>query len=80
MPYIIQTASARMPGSCKGQYKRIGLIEVESGYDHVAMISNRAHGVVRVIETWEKLHVGKTARCAFARAMADAKARLASLA
>jgi hypothetical protein len=36
------------------------------------MLSERARGVVRVVATWEKLNVGKTARCAYQRALADA--------
>ena len=60
--YVILTSRAKMPsffGSMR--YKRIGLIHLE-----------RAWGVVSVVETWERLFHGKTERCAFHRAYAEA--------
>ncbi len=89
--YIIQSASAKMPNSCWGQYGRVAVLEVEDGVDHVAMISGRARGVVRVVETWEKLNVGKfqstgdnvwkgKGKCAFSCALKEAADLLESLA
>lgn len=37
------------------------------------MISERARGVRRVVETWEKLHVGTTDQCAFRQALRSAR-------
>lgn len=37
------------------------------------MISARVRGVVRIVKTWEKLHVGQIARCAYDRAVAEAR-------
>ena len=71
--YIIQTASAHMPGSCKGHYKRIGLLCVDKGVKCVSMISPRAKGVRHVVETWERLNVGHTDRCAYQRALKEAR-------
>ncbi len=72
--FIIQTASAQMPNSCWGTYKRVAVLEVASNVQRASMISRRARDVVRVIDTWEKLNVGTTERCAYARALADAEA------
>ncbi len=72
--YRIQTAAARMPGSCWGRYGKIGVVEVEAGYEKpIKMISDRARGVVRVVRIWDRLHMGTTQRCAYARAMAEAR-------
>ena len=70
--FIVQTAAANMPNSCWGTYRRVAVLEVEDGMDCASMISARARGVVRVVETWEKLNVGSTARCAYSRAVAAA--------
>lgn len=72
--YIIKISAAKMPGSCWGIYRRIAILEVTADTESVKMISERARGVVRIVHTWEKLHVGHTARCAFQRALTDAKA------
>lgn len=78
--YIVQTATAKMPGSCKfGRYIRIAVLEVEKGLEKVAMISERARGCHRVVATWERRGVGKTDRCASARAYAEAETLAAEL-
>jgi hypothetical protein len=44
--YIIMTASAKMPSSCKGTYRRVAVVELEPGFTGVPkMISARARGV-----------------------------------
>jgi len=78
--YIVQSAAAFMPASCWGKYRRVAVLEVQDGVQKVAMISSRAKGVIRVVSTWEKLSVGKTDRCAYERALVDAKAMVAELA
>lgn len=78
MPYIVQTASAKMPASCWGKYRHVAVMEVES--DTVpAMISTRARGVRRIVQTWERRNVGTTDRCAFKRALAEASRLAAQL-
>lgn len=71
MPYIVQTASAKMPGSCWGTYRHVAVMEVEPG-TVPAMISTRARGVRRIVQTWERRNVGTTDRCAYQRAGAEA--------
>jgi hypothetical protein len=78
MPYIVQTASAKMPTSVKAPYRRIAVLEVEPGVERVAMISPRARGVVRVVDTWERLHA-RGVRSAYALALDEAKAVAAML-
>jgi len=72
--FIVQSAAACMPNSCWGQYKRVAVLEVLDHVERVRMISERAQGVVRVVETWERLNVGRTERCAYRRALAEAQA------
>lgn len=71
--FIVMTAATPMPQSCWGQYRRVAVVEVE-GDTKPKMISKRARGVVRIVKRWEKLSVGKTDRCAYRRALADAGA------
>jgi hypothetical protein len=78
--YIVQTAAACMPSSCKGRYRRVAILEVEDAYANgVRMISKHAKGVIRVVCTWEKLNVGQTERGAFQRALREADAQCAQL-
>lgn len=77
--YIVQTASAQMPSSCMGTYRRIGVLEVAEGVTRASMISDRAKEVVRVVRTWEALNVGTTERCAYRVALREAEALAAKL-
>jgi len=71
--YIVMSASANMPSSCWGKYGRVAVVELEEGWtSRPAMISDRARGIRRVVKTWERLNIGTTERCAFARAVTDA--------
>lgn len=67
-----------MPSTCWGRYARVAVLEVEVG-THPTMISERARGVVRIVETWEKLNVGTSERCAYQRALAEAEELAADL-
>ena len=76
--YIVMSAAAAMPSSCWGRYRRVAVVEVkvvEGIPANPKMISARARGVVRIVQTWEKLHVGRarSGRCAYSRAMAEAE-------
>lgn len=76
--FIVMDSAARMPGTCWGRYRRVAVVEAVKGTSP-KMISERAIGVVKVVETWEKLNVGTTERCAFERAMAVAREMAAEL-
>jgi hypothetical protein len=72
--HIVMTASACMPAKCWGRYGKVAVVELEPGFEgRPAMISERARGVVRIVELWDRMHVGKTDRCAFAVAKAEAE-------
>lgn len=77
--YIVKTAAACMPNNCWGTYRRVAVLEVQVGVVDVAMISARARGVVRVVATWERCNVGRTSRCAYRRALAEAQQMAAGL-
>lgn len=82
MPCVIKTAAAHMPSSCKyGPYRRVAVLRVKKGVkaEGVKMISSRARGVVEVVQTWERLWVGKGVRSAYARALAEAREVIAHL-
>ena len=71
--FIVMTASASMPASCWGTYRRVAVVELEDGFDsRPEMISERAKGVKEIVQTWEKCNVGKTWRCAYNRAVTEA--------
>ncbi len=73
--YVVRHSAASMPGSCWGEYRRIAILEVVNGGVNPRMISARARGVVRIVQTWEKLNVGRhapTGACAFSRAWREA--------
>jgi len=76
--YIVKTAAAKMPAKVKAPYRRVAVLEVTPGAAP-KMISARARGVVRVVQTWERQHVGLTDRCAYQRALAEAHALAARL-
>lgn len=73
--FIVKTSSAKMPNSCWGRYGHVAVLEVEDGVKDVKMISERARGVVRVVQVWRKRYVGGS-RSAFA--LAEAAAQLMS--
>jgi uncharacterized protein YbaA (DUF1428 family) len=76
--FIVQVRTAKMPTSVKAPYRRVAVLEVQDGIDNVSMISSRARGVVRIVETWERCHArGKNT--AFTRALAAAQELAAQL-
>lgn len=79
MAYIVKTSSAKMPASVKAQYRNVAIIEVDDNITDVSMISERAKGVKRIVRHYGPLHVGKTDRCAYRVALAEATAEAAVL-
>ena len=77
--YIIMTATAKMPASNRyGRYGKVALVEVEKGKTP-KMISERARGMVRIVELRDRLFWGSTPKCAFQKALAELTARAAQL-
>ena len=81
--FIVMTATAQMPASVRSPYQRVAVVEVDEailGPDELPkMISPRARGVIRVVETWERCFVGSSDRCAFRRALVEACAMVERL-
>ena len=71
--YIVMTAAANMPSSCMGNYGRVAIVET-NGIDVPKQIHSNHRAVVRIVRTWERRNIGKTARCAFQVALAEAQA------
>lgn len=70
--WIVMTSSAQMPSSCKGTYRRVALVKLAQDYTARGqlpkMISTHARGVLEVVDLGN-FSVGKTERCAYARAV-----------
>ncbi len=83
--FIVQEASAHMPNSCWGTYRRIAVLEVPADVTRASMISTRSRDVVRIVEAWERLNVGIVARrgglgrCAYSEALRSARTLAATL-
>jgi hypothetical protein len=77
--FIVMTAAAQMPASCKDRYGRVAVCEVELGV-RPKMISERAKGMVRIVSLRDKLHAGTGGpRTAYSIALADAERLAAGL-
>lgn len=74
--WIVMTSAAKMPSSCWGRYRNVALVKLSQEYTshgyRPKMISECAEGVVYVQHMGHH-SVGKTARSAYARALADAE-------
>ncbi len=67
---VISSADS-IPGDW-GSYRRIGLVELDGSGKTPCMISARARGCKRVIQTWDRLNNGKTENCKFQKTLAYA--------
>ena len=76
--YVVMTASAKMPSSCMGRYARVAVVEIVAGSDP-KIISERCKDVVKIVQTWERLNVGKTKKSAYHRALREAETLCAVL-
>ena len=77
--FVVKSSAARMPPNCWGTYRRVAVLELDTGAPEPRMISGRARGVVAVVRTWERCSVGSTARCAYQVAMKEAAELAAAL-
>ena len=83
MMWIVMTASAQMPASCRGNYRKVAMVkltkagaEAHKGGWIPPKIDARHHGVEK-IEQCGSHNVGKTERGAYQRILAQAKAEVA---
>ena len=74
--FEVMDSAAAMPGNCWGRYRRVAVMEVplDSRGNSLApaYIDDRPKNCIRLVETWEKLNVGSTDRCAFEVAWSEA--------
>jgi hypothetical protein len=75
--YVVLTASAMMPGTCWGKYRRVAIIRVEAGGIVPRQIRNTK--TAKVVSVWEKLHVGKTEFGAYQQQLGAAEWKAAQL-
>lgn len=77
--FVVRTSTASMPNNCWGKYRHVAVLEVERG-TVPTMISVRARGVARIVETWHNCNVGPIVarggrgRCAYSKALDAAEA------
>ena len=72
--YMILIRSAKMPSSCWGKYGKVAVVEIEEGFDkEPKMISERARGVKRIVELWDRVHIGKGVRDEMSQVLKEAK-------
>ena len=77
--FIVMTAAAQMPATCRGRYGRVAVCEVLLG-TRPKMISERAKGMVRIVSLADRLHAGQGGpRTAYSIAKADAERLCAGL-
>jgi len=76
--FIVMDRSAAMPNSCWGRYRRVGVVELTPDAQREGrtpkILSDHSRDVVRVVEIWERQFEGITPRCAYQRALVEAKA------
>jgi Ni2+-binding GTPase involved in maturation of urease and hydrogenase len=73
--FIVMQAAAKMPSKVKARYMRVAVVETDLPDGQTPkMISERAKGVLRIVETWERCHAGNAVNSAFARALTEAQA------
>lgn len=87
--YILLDRSAKMPASCRGHYRRIAIVEVDPVFLVTARlagkpepdlrIDSRDKRIKKIVQVWDKLHFGKTERCEYRKALAEARAMLDEL-
>lgn len=71
--FVVLTASAHMPNKVKHPYRRVAVVELTEPGVLPKMISPRARGVRRLVQVWERCHVGSgSANTAYGRALEEA--------
>lgn len=69
--HVVMTSSANMPATCWGRYANVAVVKIDSNNPPKQI--NPKHKKVLDIRYYEgKLFVGKTNKCAFARALSRA--------
>lgn len=76
--FIVMTAKEKMPNSCWGNYGKVAVVETD-GVSFPKQIHPRHKAVVAIVRQWRRLNVGRTEKCAFRVALAEAKAVCAKL-
>jgi hypothetical protein len=74
--WIVMTAAAHMPASCRGRYRKIAIVELREGAqdDPPTRIDSRDKRILQVIQMGNH-HVGTSLRSAYIRALVDAEER-----
>ena len=79
MSYIVMHRSTKMPTSVKAPYRKVAVVEISAEMtQEPSMISERARGVKRIVQVWDRLHA-KGRNTAFRRALAEAEELARSL-
>lgn len=76
--YYVTCAAAKMPTSCWGTYRRVAVMAWDSTLGPRPKTIRDTRAAV-VVDTWEKLNVGVSERCAYSRAYGEALTRCEAL-
>lgn len=72
--FTTKESSAKRPRGARGPYIRVAVLEVEDDFEgEPTMISERAKGVIRIVEEWGPCYDGKTERSAGPQARREAE-------
>lgn len=70
--YIVISSRAAMPNNCWGVYKHVAVLFWDGNGNRPRRIAARQG--VTIVKRWNRLFVGKTDRCAYERALTEARA------
>lgn len=68
--FIVMTAAAKMPSKCKGRYGKIAVVETSGQMPK--QMHPKHKSVKRIIEVWDRRHIGKTERSEFQKCLKEA--------
>lgn len=69
--FIVMSASCQKPLSCSGNYRKVAVIET-NGINFPSRIDVRLKSIISIRFYRDMLNAGKTPRCSFQRALAEA--------
>lgn len=78
--FVVMTASTTPLGGW-GEYRKVAIVRVEEGYGagDVIRIDERLKAVAKVVEVWDKCHVGITEESCYSRTLHNASLRAEEL-
>lgn len=70
-PHVVISSSTKSPGG-RGTYRRVALVRTTGEGETPTRIADSDAAVAAIVDTWERMNVGRTERGAFQRSVVDA--------